>query len=164
MENHALQFEDFLLQIPAHAQGFAEGVHARLTGMGYRCKIESKPSGVLVSYGHPKSRRVILNFLARKKGVFTRIYGDNHAAYADFLRALPQGMEGDIRRAANCKRLRNPEDCNSRCPMGYDFFVGDTHYQKCRYSCFQFLATPESIPVIGEFVERELAVREGGAL
>ena len=141
-------FEDFLLQAPAHSLGFVSGVHARLTGAGYKCRIESKASGYLVSFDQPKSKRVLLNFLTRKKGLFTRVYGDHCGTYADFLQTLPAAMEKEIGKAANCKRLLNPADCNSRCPMGYDVTIGENRYQKCRYSCFQFLVAPESIPVI----------------
>jgi len=70
MDKDTHQFEDFLMQVPAHGQAFAVTQHARLTGEGYRCKIENKPSGFLVSYGQPKTRRVILNFLTRKKGLY----------------------------------------------------------------------------------------------
>ena len=159
MDQDTHQFEDFLLEVPAQAQVYAAGVHARLTGEGYKCKIENKASGFLVSFAHPKSKRVILNFLTRKKGLFTRIYGDHCGSYADFLRALPADMEREIARAANCKRLLDPADCNSRCPVGDDFTVGENNYKKCRYSCFQFLATPESIPVIEAFVEKEREAR-----
>jgi len=160
MEKETHQFEDFLLQVPAQGQDFAAGVHARLTGEGYRCKIENKPSGFLVSYAHPKTRRVMLNFLTRKKGLFTRIYGDHCGAYAAFLHPLPGDMEKEIVRASNCKRLLNPADYKSRCPMGYDFMVDENRYKKCRYSCFQFLVTPESIPVIEAFIEKEREERQ----
>ena len=161
MDNETHQFEDFLLQVPPQGQAFAIATHARLTGEGYKCKIENKANGFLVSYGQPKTRRVILNFLARKKGLYTRIYGDHCGAYADFLRALPGDMEKEIAGASNCKRLLDPADCNSRCPMGYDFAVGENAYKKCRYSCFQFLVTPESIPVIEAFIEKERGARRG---
>jgi len=159
MEKPAFRFEDFLADVHPDHWAFAGDIHALLLGEGYKMKMERKANGFLVSYAHPKTRRSLLNFVFRKGALVTRVYADHLGAYEAFLRALPEAMEQEIKWAANCKRLVDPAHCNSRCPMGYDFFVGESRYRKCRYSGFQFAVTPESAPVLRAFVEKELRAR-----
>ena len=154
MDKHAPPFEDFLMTVQPEYQAFAAGIHESLLQGGYQCKIESKANGFLVSYAHPKTKRSLLNFLFRKKGLVVRLYPDPSRmdALAAFLDTLPESMVTEIGKASACKRLLNPSDCNSRCVMGYDISIRGTRYRKCRYSCFQFAATPESVPALSEFV------------
>ena len=109
---------------------------------------------VMVSYAIS-----LLNFLFRKKGLLVRVYADHHEQYADFFDLMPETMEKEIAKATPCKRLINPADCNPRCVLGFDFSVAGRRYQKCRYSCFQFVVTPESIPVISAFLDKERSYR-----
>lgn len=155
MEKAVYQFEDFLAEVKQDYEDFVTKIHEALVQDGYKVKIVSKVSGFLVSYSHSKTKRVILNFLFRRKGLLIRLYADNFNKYTDFLDRLPEKMEKEIEKAPVCKRLTNPEDCSPKCIMGYDFFIKDKHYQKCRYSCFQFEINPESIPVLSDFVENE---------
>jgi len=159
MDKPTYQFSDFLADVRPDYHGFAEGIHASLLAAGYKMKMERKANGFLVSYAHPETRRSLLNFVFRKHALVVRIYADHLGGYMDFLRALPEAMEKEISRAPVCKRLIDPADCNSRCPMGYDFFVGETQYKKCRYSCFMFPVNPENIPVLEEFIALERKAR-----
>jgi len=161
MEKQVFQFENFLADVPPDCKEFAAKIHESLLGDGYKCKIESKASGFFVSYSHPQTRRSLLNFLFRKQGLLLRLYADHAGQYADFLNGLPEEMEREIKKAPVCKRLLNPADCNPKCVAGYDFFVGENHYQKCRYGCFQFAVNARSIPVLTEFVELERNCRVG---
>lgn len=154
------QFEDFLSEVNPEYKGFAVQIHESLLQDGYKVKVESKTAGFFVSYSHPKTKRSMLNFLFRKKGLLVRIYADNYSKYTDFLNSLPEKMESEIGKASVCKRLVNPEDCNPKCVMGYDFNIKNNRYQKCRYSCFQFVVYDESIPFIEAFVENERALRQ----
>jgi len=155
MEKIVYQFEDFLAKVKQDYKEFVTKIHEALVQDGYKVKIESKTSGFFVSYSHSKTKRVMLNFLFRKKGLLIRLYADNFNKYADFLNRLPEKMEREIEKASVCKRLINPEDCNPKCIMGYDFFIKENHHQKCRYSCFQFEINPESIPALSDFIENE---------
>ena len=159
MDKPTYAFEDFLADVHPLHRGFAQDIHDLLTGEGYKMKMERKANGFLVSYAHPKTRRSLLNFVFRKGALVTRIYADHLGAYGDFLDALPEAMEREVARATNCKRLIDPADCNSRCPMGYDFMIGERRYRKCRYSCFQFAVREESVPVLEGFIERERRAR-----
>ena len=161
MEKPVYHFENFLADVSPEYRGFAENIHDALLGEGYKCRIESKANGFLVSYSYPKTKRSILNFLFRKKGLHVRLYADHLDAYAGLLERLPEAMEKAIMKAPVCKRLVNPGDCNSRCPMGYDFTIKGSRYQKCRYNCFLLAVTPESAPVLAEFIEEERRGRGG---
>jgi len=153
MEKIAYQFEDFLQDVQPAYQAFAAGVHKNFAAQGCKVKIESKASGFLVSYAHPKTKRSLLNFVFRKKSLMVRLYPSDVSRCAELLDSPPERMEKEIAKSPVCKRLLDPADCNSRCPMGYDITVRGTRYQKCRYSCFLFTVTNESIPFIQDFIK-----------
>jgi len=149
------QFEDFLSEVDKAHRKFVQGVHDSFVRDSYKVKIESKVSGMFVSYSHPKTKRSIMNFLFRKAGLFTRLYADNFAKYTGLLNKLPEKMEKEITKASLCKRLINPDGCNPKCIKGYDFYIRKNHYQKCRYNCFEFAVTDESIPFLSDLIENE---------
>ena len=155
MEKANYHFDDFLAEVNQDYKGFVTKVHEDLTQEGYKAKIESKKSGLAVSYSHPKTKRGMLGFLFRKGALMVRLYADNHSKYADFLNHLPEGMEKEIGKASKCSRLIDPNACNPRCVGGYDFRIRDNHYQKCRLNCFQLEINPDGIPVLTEFIENE---------
>lgn len=159
MEKTEYRFEEFLSEVEPDYKAFAAKIHEAMLRDGYKVKIESKASGYFVSYSHPKTKRSILNFLFRKKGLFVRIYADNFSKYSDFINDLPEKMEREISKAPNCKRLIDPDDCNPKCIKGYDFFMRDNQYKKCRYACFQLEVNAQSVPAITEFVENEIKER-----
>ena len=155
MEQANYQFEDFLMSVNEAHKDFVLTVHETLLREGCKVKIESKASGFFVSYAHPKTKRSLLNFIFRKKGLIVRLYPSDVEKCAQLLDRLPESMEKEIAKACNCKRLIDPADCNSKCPMGYDITIRGTRYQKCRYNCFMFTVTDESVPFIMEFIALE---------
>jgi hypothetical protein len=159
MEKTVFKFEDFISGVGSEYKDFVAGINNKLQSDGYKVKIESKASGFFISYSHPKTKRSILNFFHRKKGLYVRIYADGLSNYADILDALPDEMQMELAKAHVCKRLVNPDDCNPKCIMGYDFEMKGNRYQKCRYSCFQFAVDTGSIPAISDFIERERGER-----
>lgn len=159
MEKKELKFEDFLNEVnPIYIEAVKD-INDFLLQNECKTKIELAKSGYLVSYSHLKSKRVIVNFVFRKNGLIIRIYGDFASQYIDLLESLPDGMIKSIEKAPACKRLIDPTKCNSRCPMGYDFVIKDSRYQKCRYSCFMFEVNDESIPFIKIFLKNEIEKR-----
>ena len=158
MEKVVYSFEDFWADVDPQYRDFVNTIHEALQKI-CKVKVESKANGFFVSYAHIKSKRSLLNFLFRKKGLMVRIYGDNIGKYGDFIDLLPEKMEKEIGKANLCRRLVNPEDCNPKCALGYDFSIRGKRYQKCRYNCFQFEVTPESVPVINEFLAQEQKAR-----
>ena len=65
-----------------------------------------------------------------------------------------------IQKAPICKRMADPNACNPRCSMGYDFWMKGEHYQKCRSSAFMFLACPENNPFIRTLLLNEVKAWE----
>jgi|GEM_PF-98544 len=154
-------FEDFLSTVDPEYRGFVGNLHEYLMQSACKMKIEAKSSGYLVSYTHAPSKRVILNFVFRKTGLIVRIYGDHVNQYPAFIDTLPAGMLAAIAKAPVCKRLMDPNDCNPKCAMGYEFVVRGDVFKKCKYNCFMFAVNEESNPFIRLFVEREVGARVG---
>lgn len=154
-----IPFEDFLITVEPKYQAFVLGLHEYMLENGCKTKIELKSSGHLVSYTHTPSKKVIVNFVFRKKGLIVRLYGDNVNKYLASMDKLPDGMVKSIIKAPICKRLVNPNSCNSKCSMGYDFHIEGEHFQKCRYSCFMLDVNDENNSHIKSFIENEIKER-----
>jgi hypothetical protein len=154
MTDQEYMFEDFLANVREEDKNFVNEVHGTLLRDRYKAKIEHKANGFFVSYSHPKTKRVILNFLFRKKGLMIRLYADNCNKYSDVFDRMPKKIVDQIEKARNCKRLIDPEDCSPRCLLGYDFYIGEKHYQKCR-GHFILLVDRESIPTLLELIVSE---------
>ena len=159
MSKEEIKFEDFLMNVSPENLGFVHETHDLMLQRGCSCKIEAAKSGHVLSYVLPKTKKVIANYVFRKSGLIIRVYGDNISKYADFLHSLPDGMVRAIEKAPVCKRLIDPDKCNSRCPLGYVFDLHGKTYQNCRYSSFMFDVKEENYDSIRSFLERELKER-----
>jgi hypothetical protein len=157
MPQEKLGFEQFLEAVDTNYKPFIQGLHDYLITNACKATFEEKKSGFFASYKHTKSKKAIVNFLFRKKGMLIRIYGENIGQYHDFLNTLPKDMAQEIEGASVCKRLVH-NTCSPKC-SGYDFTIGSERYQKCRYNCFEFLVTEESNPFIKAFIENEIKER-----
>ena len=153
-------FEDFILSVDPQYQEFTKSIHDYMVKNECTLKMTDAKNGYVVSYQQGKKKRVILNFVFRKNGLHARIYADHVAQYLDLLESLPESMKKAVVKAPSCKRFDDPPKCNSKC-IGYIFTIADTQHQKCRYNCFLFLVTNESIPHIWTLVEKELSLRTG---
>ncbi|MDL2324962.1 hypothetical protein LJC61_07430 [Ruminococcaceae bacterium OttesenSCG-928-A16] len=152
-------FDDFLLDVTPETLPFVSGLHEYLLANGCGVKIQSAKSGYVVSYLHTKSKKVVANYVSRKKGLVMRIYGNNAAKYTAFIETLPATMKAEIEKAPVCKRLLDPTKCSSKCTMGNIFTLDGIEHKKCRYNSFMFLLTPESMPFIKSFLLQELTER-----
>jgi len=157
MAQEKLSFEQFLEASDAGDHAFVQDLHSFMLNNGCKGTFEAKKTGLLGSYKHTKTKKSVINVLIKKHGVLVRIYGEHIKGYRDFLNTLPEEMVKSIDKAGMCKRLVD-NTCSPKC-MGYDFKIGDAHFQKCRYSCFEFLVTEESSQYIKTFVENELRER-----
>ena len=151
-----IKYEDFLLEVSPDLIGFVNEMNDFLLNNDCKIEIKSAKNGYVVSYSYNK--RVVFNYVFRKSGMLIRIYADNISKYTDFLETLPESMLKEIEKASVCKRLIDPAKCNSRCPMGLDFTLKGTHYQKCRYG-LMFKMNSESTTFIRTFVENEVRER-----
>lgn len=123
---------------------------------GCKCKTSETKSGYLVTYTLAKTKKSLANFVNRKSGVKIRIYPEHVAEYEDYLSTLPLKMKKEIKKASICKRLVNPDDCNSRCPMGYAFHLDGELLKRCRYSAFMPDVNTENQEFILGILKNEL--------
>ena len=159
MAKDEVSFEQFLTAVEHPYQGFISDLHNYLVDNDYKVKIELKSSGFFASYKHSKTKKSILNLLFRKKGLIARVYGENANKYLEFMDTLPEEMVKSIEKALVCKRLINPNDCNPKCSMGYDFSVNGSRFQKCKNSCFMFDINNKNNLYIMSFIENEIKAR-----
>ena len=148
------KIDDFYKEVEPVHQAFVRDTHEILTTTGgYKTKIESKASGLFVSYSHPKTKRSLLNFVFRKSGLLARLYPDN-ASTRFSMDNLPATMEEELYKAPDCKM------CSEKCTKGNKFLLHGQAYDKCRYNSFLFAVTEESKPVLTGWIEKEVKPKE----
>ena len=156
------QFNDFLAFLSdTHSayMDFAIQIHEKLMELGCKLKITStKAFPYQLAYTMPNSRKGILNFYLRKKGLKVRITIVDPANHAAILNALPENLVGQIDGKNSCRKLVEGCECLETC-NGFDFHIGDNHYQKCRFDCFKFDVDTESIPFFYQLLESEIKTR-----
>ncbi|MCL2563712.1 MAG: hypothetical protein FWE08_06725 [Oscillospiraceae bacterium] len=155
-------FLGFLSEVAEEHVGFAIDIHEKLTQMGCKAKISStKAYPYQVAYTMPKSRKGILNFYLRKKGLKVRVTVIDPQKHTDLLNRLPENMVRQIEKKDNCRKLTTEDKCWDSC-SGFDFHIGDKQYQKCYFYCFQFDVDAESVPFFHELLMWELEERAAG--
>ena len=163
MSNTEYQFNDFLgflRETNGDYMGFVIEVHEMLLQMGCKIKMSStKAYPFQAAYIMPKSRKGILNFYLRRKGLKVRITIINPDKHSDLLNCLPEKMVSQIDKKNICRKTVKGCKCLENC-MGFDFNIGEMHYQRCRFDCFQFDVDSESIPFFFKLLERELRERQ----
>jgi len=142
-----MEFNDFLQVVDSQHQDFAIQVNKYFIDAKCKMKMESKASGYVVSYAHPKTKRSLLNFVFRKNGLFVRMYPQNFDNNISF-NNLPKSMTMEINKAPGCK------DCSSKC-QGFAFSIQNDKHYLCRYS-FMFIVTEESKPILTDWVKTSL--------
>ena len=145
--------DDFIKTVEPVHQAFVKSTHEVLIIGGYKMKIESKASGLFVSYSHPKTKRSLMNFVFRKIGLLARLYPDN-ASTQFSMDKLPASMEDELIKAPDCKM------CSEKCIKGNKFLLRGKAHDKCRYNSFLFAITEQSKPIITEWIEREVKPKE----
>ena len=140
------EFHDFIETVPAESRDFVKELHDKLLEMGCKIEIKTAKSGYMVSYTFHK--KTVANYVFRKKGMLVRIYGVHVNDYEEVLETLPEEMIHAIEKAPVCKRMVDPDACNPKCSMGYEFWLKGEHYQKCRSSAFMFFVCPQNNPSI----------------
>lgn len=152
-----ISFDNFLENVDTGNKNFASEVNSFLLESGCKCEVKDAKSGFTVSYVFSSNKKTIATFICRKSGVKLRIYPQHLSEYESFLSTLPEKMKKEIKKASVCKRLLNPDDCNPKCVMGYDFYLGDERYQKCRYMAFQPTLSQENNLFIKSFLKHEIS-------
>ena len=154
------QFEDFLMSLPDEYKDFVHAVSEMVLQENYsNIKIKTSKSYIFsVAYSQPKTRRGIVTFYLRKRSFKIMVSAKNCAKYPDVLLSLPEKMVDQLAKGQHCLNMINPGTCMDKC-AGYDFHIGEIHYQKCRFGCFQFDVDAESIPFLLKLLESELKER-----
>jgi len=162
MSNTEYQFNDFLDflgKVCSEHTSFVMEIHEILLKKDCKVKITStKAYPFQIAYTMPKTRKGILNFYLRKKGLKVRITLVDPAKHSDILNRLPESMVQQIDKKDACRKIVEGCECLDNC-IGFDFHIGETHYTKCRFYCFQFDVDAESIPFFFELLESELKER-----
>jgi len=152
-----LDFLDFLKQVDDSSSDFVTEGHQSLLEKGCKFKISStKAYPFQVAYTMPNSRKGILNFWLRKKGLKVRITIVDASRHAEILNHLPDVMVNQIDKRNTCRK------CYDNCTGAFDFHIRGTHYQRCLYDCFQFDVNAESIPFFMALLENEFEARLTG--
>ncbi len=160
MTKEKIPFEDFLNDIPTEHIEFVEDLNKFLLENNCNCDIKEAKSGYVVSYIYKPAKKTIANYVFRKKGPMLRLYADNVAQNDQLINELPDDMKAIIAKSPVCKRLLNPDDCNSRCQKGYEFVLDGKIEQKCRFNCFFFLLSEQNNPYLKKLIETEIAYRQ----
>ncbi|MDL2318803.1 hypothetical protein LJC74_07020 [Eubacteriales bacterium OttesenSCG-928-A19] len=159
MEIQKPTYDSFLLDVAPQNRLFVDATHAFLLENGCKTRVQLAKSGYVVSYDHAGSKRVIANYVFRRKGMLMRLYADHVGAYEDQLQALPESMRKAIAKSPTCKRLIDPTRCSPHCRMGNTFTLDGEEHKKCRFTNFLLLVDEESQPYLRGLLEREMAAR-----
>ena len=154
-----IPFDDFVQAAGDKHLNFITNLHNFMAENECRVDIKQAASGHVVSYIHTPSKRTVANYVFRKNGLMMRIYADNVSSYMEILSNWPVAMKDTIKKSGVCKRLINPEACNQRCLMGFDFILDGERYQKCRNGSFMFFIDDETKPHIRKMMEHEMQER-----
>lgn len=154
-----IEFEEFVNGVDDQYKSAITEINDYLIDQNCVFSAQRAKSGIVVTYSDGTSKKALVNYVFRKKGMLARIYGNHVNQYEDFLKTLPESMKKEYAKSPACKRMLDSSKCNSRCPMGFDFEVDGERYQKCRYNAFMFLINDESIEHIRQFISKELAER-----
>ena len=92
MPQEKLSFEQFLEAIGTAHRAYVQDLHDYMTGSGCKATFEEKKTGLLGSYKHTKTKKSVINLLAKSRGLLVRIYGEHSGSYNDFLNTLPDEM------------------------------------------------------------------------
>ena len=163
MDKKKYEFEEFLEEVnflewvSSEDKKFITDVHEMLVQKDCKVKItSSKTNPFLLAF--TQKRKGVMSLYLRKKGLKARINVNNLEKYPDLVNSLPETMVNQLDKSSKCKNMIEGQKCWDGC-IGYDFHLGETHYQKCKFSCFQFDVEEESIPVLFELLNSELNAR-----
>jgi len=159
MGKEKYSFEDFIVNVGDLHTDFYNVINRLLTENEFIPKVELKRAGYALSYIQKANKKTILNFVSRKKGMFIRLYSNYADRYMDRIITLPDSMIKELKKGQECKRMINPDACNSKCKMGVNLIIDGETYGKCRYSALFFLIEAEKYEAIKGMIESEVKER-----
>lgn len=159
MEKVKYTYDDFIENSGGTHVDFYDELHTVLIQNGFDTKVECKKTGYALSYVDKSTKKTLINFVNRKKGTHIRVYGNHTDRYMDLFDRLPASMVKELKKGQDCKRLIDPNACNSKCQMGVNILIDGELYGKCRYSALFFLIEPEKYDTIKELILCEMKER-----
>lgn len=147
----------FLETVNPQQHSFVIEIHDYLVEHGCKQIIKEAKSGYVVSYVACNTKHTVATFVMRKSGLMIRIFADHIQTYQNIVESFPQKLKEKIKKASDCKRLLNPEDCNPKCKQGYTFDILQQQVQKCRFMAFMFNLSEENNPFIKQLLVNELS-------
>ena len=163
MDTTESQFNDvlnFLSSTNNTHMDFVIEIHEKLKQMGCKVKFSTtKAYPHQLAYTMPNSRKGILNFYLRKKGLKVRVTIVDASKHSDILNSLPEVMVKQINKKNECRIITDGNKCLESC-TGFDFYIGETHYSRCHFDCFQFDVDDESIPFFFKLLDGEIEARK----
>ncbi len=153
-------YNDFILNTDVLHVDFYNELNELLTQNGYIEKVELKKFGYGLSYSHKSTKKSLINFVPRKKGTYIRIYGNHTDNYREKLTTLPDSMIKELGKGHECKRMSDPDACNSRCSMGVNILIERELHAKCRFAALFFLIATEKYEAIKDILTSEINERK----
>ena len=158
MAKSKYQLENFLELVDNDYRRFVLTINEMMVQESYKLKIQlTKSYGLHISYSQPKIKTVkgiIAYFMIKNGKLMIRINADNYTKYLGVLNRLPGNMLSQMDNADNCLKMIDPQKCWQGC-WGYDFRIGESHYQKCLINCFLLEVNSESFSFLLELIESE---------
>lgn len=148
------KWDGFIAVVTEENLNFVNEMHEYLLKHDYKLNIKPAKQGPIVSY--LKNKRTIATYVFRKSGMKLRVYPEHLNDYQEVLEVLPESMKKEIRKASPCKRMINPDTCNSRCIQGYEFDLDGVKHQKCRYNAFIFDVNENSHTTLHTLLNHEV--------
>lgn len=158
MAKEKATFKDFITSVLPEHQEFVKELHNRLIELDCDLVIKEAKSGYTATYQFNK--KTVMNWVFRKAGIFTRIYGDYVGEYENIIANLPADMQKKMTGARDCKRLLDPTECSPTCVQGFVYDLDGSAQKKCRNDGMFFLLTDESAGPIAELVCAEVKIRK----
>jgi hypothetical protein len=148
-------YEDFISNIGEEHLDFYHDVRTLLTERGFKSKVELKKTGYALTYIQSSNKKTLINFVNRKKGMFMRLYSNHTDAYMDKIMTLPENMIKELKKGQVCKRMIDPDACNSKCKMGVNLLIDGQVHAKCRYSALFFHIEADKYKELLDLIESE---------
>ena len=151
--------EDFIETVEESYKDFVRELSDILLSEEYKQRIQMTKNGLSVSYTKPNMKWRLLGLSTRDNQLVIHINAEHYKSYPELLNNMPEVVLEHLDNTHTCLKLKDVNKCWKSCEPGYDFKVGDRHYQACRYDCFKMKVNKENIPFFLELVEREISER-----
>lgn len=161
MEKQNLGLNNFLILLSDEQKYFLLEIDKFLSQNNYKPKVEPTKTMEKCTYISSKTRRAITSITLKNNNLAVHIYGDGINKYMDSALKMPNDMIAVMKKGTKCKKLENPTACNPKCIGGYDYYIDNIRYQKCRFMSFKYIYSKDNSEHIKKFIINECENRNG---